>query len=413
MPASGDALTAEPLLALLEAGEQLRADPDLGTTLFSWYNAESGRDATSTLGLAELVHDELLQSGLADGLRSATDADVKAAGAALIDRYGADSDLLGLSQQTTQTADGEWIVPGLFLSVLSGDAVLGFGATSINLGGDTAPEQYSRDVQEALRAADGWKVNGVAIDVNLTSEEQGAVAGPFIGLTVLAALLLVGLMFRSYWVLAVVSVAFLILLIWLKGISNLVGFKDDLVLSLIVPIAMISFGVDYAFHSIGRYREERVAGRKAGSAVVAGAAAVSGALLLATVSDSVAFLANVTAGIESVVQFGLGAASRVPASATLPFPPVPSVSPPQSARRSKPSPAADPWCSPTPPSSPHSPPCSPSKCPPGSTSRTSSLRTPTSSSDSTCSIPTSATAMANRPRSISKATSPTRPRSRQ
>ena len=71
---------------------------------------------------------------------------------------------------------------------------------------------------------------------------------------------------------------------------------------------MISFGVDYAFHSIGRYREQRAEGRNAESAAAAGAIAVGGALILATVSDSVAFLANVTAGIESVVQFSIGAA---------------------------------------------------------------------------------------------------------
>jgi len=140
----------------------------------------------------------------------------------------------------------------------------------------------------------------------LTSQEQGAVAGPFIGFTVLAALLLVGLTFRSYWIMATVSVMFLVLIIWLKGISNLIGFKDGLVLSLIVPVAMISFGVDYAFHSIGRY--ERAEGKKASVAAVSGAAAVSSALILATLSDSVAFLANTTSGIEAIVEFGIGAA---------------------------------------------------------------------------------------------------------
>ena len=43
------------------------------------------------------------------------------------------------------------------------------------------------------------------------------------------------------------SAAFVALIVWLKGISNLVGLEDSLVLSLIVPVAMISFGVDFAF----------------------------------------------------------------------------------------------------------------------------------------------------------------------
>ncbi|MEM1335750.1 MAG: hypothetical protein AAGG08_20070, partial [Actinomycetota bacterium] len=182
---------------------------------------------------------------------------------------------------------------------------------------DTEVEEYDRAVQEVLRTAPSFQVNGVAIDVNLTSEEQGAVAGPFIGFTILAALLIVGFTFRSYWVLATVSVAFLVLLIWLKGISNLIGLKDDIVLSLIVPIAMISFGVDFAFHAIGRYREARADGIRAAPAVVGGLAAVSSALVLALVSDSVAFLSNVTAGIESIIGFGVGAAIALAAAFVL------------------------------------------------------------------------------------------------
>ena len=301
----GDLLLAEPLRSLLAAEDRLRADPELGPALFSYYDVDAGVDVTGVLTIADLVDAELASTG---GLATASDAQVKEAGGAIIERFGADSSVLNLSQLTAQNDAGEWVVPATFVPVLSDDTQLGFGNVSVNLGGDTASEEYSRRIQEVMRTAEGWTINGVAIDVNLTSEEQGAVAGPFIGFTVLAALLLVGFTFRSYWVLAVVSAAFLILLIWLKGITNLIGFEDDLILSLIVPIAMVSFGVDYAFHAIGRYREERHEGRSAAPAAIAGAAAVSGALVLATVSDSVAFLANVTAGIESVVQFGIGAA---------------------------------------------------------------------------------------------------------
>ncbi len=200
------------------------------------------------------------------------------------------------------------------VQVLGDNDRLGYGANAVNLGGDTAPEQYARDVQEVLRDATGMEVHGVAIDVNLTSQEQGQLAGPFIGLTVLAVLLIVGLTFRSYWVLAVVGASLGALMIWLKGITNLVGFDDDLVLTLIVPIAMISFGVDFAFHAVGRYREQRLAGNPPRRALTTGMAAVGGALLLALSSDMAAFLSNVTSGIESIVNFGLGAAIALAAA---------------------------------------------------------------------------------------------------
>ncbi len=303
--ADGDFLRAEPLSDLLAAEETLRQDPELGSTLFGYFDAESQTDVHGIVTLADLVDAELRANGI-DGLASATDAQVRDAGTTVIDRFGERSTLLGISSQSTRDGDG-WTVPALSILVLSDNEALGFGNTSINLGGDTAVEEFDREIQEVFRI-DGLQANGIAIDVNLTSQEQGAVAGPFIGFTILAVLVLVGLTFRSYWVLATVSVTFVTLIIWLKGISNLIGLKDDLVLSLIVPVAMISFGVDFAFHAIGRYREKRAEGRSAAPALVAGMAAVSAALLLALISDTTAFLANLTSGIESINQFGIGAA---------------------------------------------------------------------------------------------------------
>ncbi|MFW2334292.1 efflux RND transporter permease subunit [Ilumatobacter sp.] len=307
----GDMLRAEALGGLLAAEAALRTDSELGATLFSYFDTESGFDVNGVLGLADLVDRELRASGV-DGVAAASDAEVTAAGTSVIDRYGERSELLGISAQSQRTDRG-WVVPAVTVTVLSDNEALGFGNTSVNLGGDTDVEEFDRQVQEVFRV-DGLRAYGVAIDVNLTSQEQGAVAGPFIGFTILAVLLLVGITFRSYWVLATVGVAFLALIVWLKGISNLIGLEDDLVLSLIVPVAMISFGVDFAFHALGRYREERALGHTAGPAIVAGMTAVSAALLLALTSDATAFLANLTSGIPSITQFGLGAAIALAAA---------------------------------------------------------------------------------------------------
>ncbi len=301
----GDVLTVDAMADLLAMGETLRADADLGSTLFSYYDAEADLQVDGLLTIADLIDDQLRADG--SSIPQSTDADIKAAAADLIDRFGPSSQILGLSAQSSQDDAGHWISPAVRLLVLSDNDALGFGNTSVNLGGDTDVEEFDRSIQEVFRV-DGWTSNGVAIDVNLTSQEQGAVAGPFIGFTILAVLVLVGLTFRSYWVLAIVSVAFMALIVWLKGITNLIGLDDDLVLSLIVPVAMISFGVDFAFHAVGRYREERAEGRNANRAFVAGLTAVSAALLLALASDATAFLANLTSGIDSINQFGLGAA---------------------------------------------------------------------------------------------------------
>ena len=223
-----------------------------------------------------------------------------------------------LSARTSTGADGLPVSPAILFPVLSDDTQLGFGSAGVRIGTDTAPEEYSRDVISLVRGSEAsYQAWGVAADVNLTSNEQGEAAGPFIGFTILAVLLIVGITFRSYWVLAVTGAALAALIIWLQGITNLIGLEDDLVLSLIVPIAMISFGVDFLFHAVGRYREFRLEGRMPRAAFATGIAAVAGALTLALASDSAAFLANASAPIESIVQFGVGAAIALVAAFVL------------------------------------------------------------------------------------------------
>lgn len=305
----GNLLDRESLTTLLRSSEALRSDPELGPTLFEYFDPTTGSEVVGIATIADLV-----DASLPNGIAESSEAEVRQVASDLIDRVGPDAPSLGLSALSEQGDDGLWTVPAISATVLADSEVLGFEAAAINLGGDTKGEEYAREVQAALRSVDAIDVYGVAIDVNLTSQEQGEVAGPFIGLTVLAVLLIVGAAFRSYWVLAVVGAGLGALIIWLKGISNLIGLEDDLVLSLIVPIAMISFGVDFAFHGIGRYREVRAEGVEPRAAFVGGLTAVSGALLLALTSDAAAFLANVSSGIESIVQFGLGAAIALAAA---------------------------------------------------------------------------------------------------
>ena len=87
------------------------------------------------------------------------------------------------------------------------------------------------------------------------------------------------------------------LIVWLKGISNLIGLKAGLVVELIVPIAMISLGVDFAIYALHRYREERGKGLGPRPALRVGFAGVMGALVLAMLTDGVAFFSNTVSGI--------------------------------------------------------------------------------------------------------------------
>ena len=210
-----------------------------------------------------------------------------------------------------------WTAPALVFNVFSDNEALGGGATEIGVGGGEvvrAKEGFNRNLERVLRGDQrNIRLWGVAIDVNLESQDEGAVAGTFIMFTVAAAVLIVGLSLRSYWATALTGTGLGILMIWLAGVSALVGIKGGLVIEFIVPIAMISLGVDFAIHAVRRYQEERQ-NEVPRIALRLGLAGALGALALAMLSDSVAFLANSFSGIEAVTHFGVAAAIAVASS---------------------------------------------------------------------------------------------------
>lgn len=307
-PQADDILDRGPLLALHENGAALRQNPEISPFLVELRDPTLGIDVPGMWTIADAIDRLLLQVGVADGLAGASEEQVDDAVAALLGQ--ADPLDWGLASQTEQDAAGVWHSPAVFVSIAADNESLGGGGFLVTIGtNDLEKEEFARDLQSAV-AGDGAQLAAwaVAADVNLTSNEQGEMAGPFIGMTIAAVLLIVGLAFRSYWAVAVAGAALAMLMVWLRGGSNLVGLKSDQLLSTILPISMISFGIDSAFHGIGRVREERRRGLGSRSAFVVGLGAVLAALALAASSDASAFLANTSAGIESVVQFGIAAA---------------------------------------------------------------------------------------------------------
>jgi predicted RND superfamily exporter protein len=304
----GNILSKEPLLELLENSRRLRSDADVSSKLFAYFSPEVGADVDGIYTIADEVDTSLSEAGI-DGLETASEDEVARTVAALVQEGGPTTWGL-VSSATVDPASGSWESPALIVTLVAENDALGGGGQAITLGSDdTTKEEFARDAQDLLRGGErSLQVWGVAIDVNLTVGEQASAAGPFIGFTILAVLVVAGFLLRSYWAVAVLGAALGALMIWLKGLSNLIGLENDQVLSFIVPIAMISFGVDFAFHAVGRYREERSEGYRPRPAFIIGMGGVMAALVLALASDSVAFLSNVTSGIESIIQFGIAAA---------------------------------------------------------------------------------------------------------
>ncbi len=318
----GDILRQAPLWELYQNERALR-ESDLKGFLFSGYDVDSGRRLQGIFTIADAVQALLsLDPRTNITLETATDAQVKEAVARILASPAGEFLRASLSKDATSRTimvDGlevvEWRAKALSVFLAADNEKLGGGPLSIGLTNDATAlgkERFGRRTQEILRGQqDSYRLWGLAIDVNLTSLEQGRTAVPFIAATVVLVLVVVGVTLRSVRAVGLGFCGLLILLVWLKGISNLIGLKSSLTLDLIVPIAMISLGADFMIHAVHRYNEEREHFPHPAPALRAGLAGVMGALVLATLSDGIAFLANVTSGIETIIGFGIAAGVAV------------------------------------------------------------------------------------------------------
>ena len=227
------------------------------------------------------------------------------------------------TRQTRTVLDREidyWTSPALGIFVTADNEKLGGGTLGIGATGDPVTrfkEDFNRKVQAVLRGEQRtYSVWGVAIDANLEREDEVETAVPFIAATFVMVLVVVGVSLRSVPLVILTAAGLTMMIIWLKGLSNLVGLKSSATLDFIVPIAMISLGADFVIHAVHRYRQQRGLGLEPPRAFRLGMAGVLAALALATVTvtDAVAFLSNISASIETVIGFAVGAGLAIVAA---------------------------------------------------------------------------------------------------
>ena len=326
----GDVLTAKVFKELKRNKDKLLAMDQVGGLevgtlskqpyLFSYFEESLGHQVTGLSSALDFVQMELVRAGYT--LDTSTDEQIKVAIHNLLDNYETSRVLNFLSVRSnseTKVVNGQsinwWTSPAMLVHALAQNEKLGGTGLEIGLGGGPDVINKERLNRKILSIVGGerstFDIWGVAIDVNLESEQEGKTAGVFIMFTVIAALLVVGLSFRSYWATAICGIGLTLVIIWLKGISGLVGIKSGLVIDLVVPIGMVSLGVDFLVHSMGRYKEELKNRSVPLIAFQIGLPSVFIALALAMLSDSIAFLSNLSSSIEAVIHFGVAAAIGV------------------------------------------------------------------------------------------------------
>jgi len=324
----GDILTQRELWELYKNTQKLRIADETGNIsptnekikdfFFKYYSPLSNREVKGIQTIADLVQEFLLNSENNKSLETATDDEVKLAIHKILQNEQTSGMVNLFSIEATnfqKIVNGEsitiWKSPAIVIYTLADNEKLGGGSLSIGIDGgaiELEKQQFNRNVQSLLRGnQDSYQLWGVAIDVNLESVDEGEQVGPFIMAAVVVAIILVGLALRSYWAMALTGAGLGILMIWLKGISNLIGLKGGLIIELIVPIAMIALGVDFAMHAMRRYQEESSKGNAPKKSFLLGITGIFGALSLAMISDTIAFFSNLSSKIEAVIHFGSAA----------------------------------------------------------------------------------------------------------
>ena len=332
---SGDVLTRAPLLELYRNGEALRQADREGTLnppglpeqhyLFSGFDVDRQQPVVGIYTLADAVQEALGSPPLNTDLERATEDQVKLALHHVLSNPTTEAMQDSLSEKKTVEQRvvlgkeiGYWESPALIFGVVADNDLFGGGGQRIGATSDPVTERkehFNRKVQTIMRGEEeSYGLWGIAIDAGLEIADEVGTAVPFIMATFLMVLVVVGISLRSVRVVLLTATGLIFMIVWLKGLSNLVGLNSSTTLDFIVPIAMISLGADFAIHAVSRYREERRLAVNPRVAFRVGMAGVFAALALAMVTDAIAFVSNASASIETVVGFGIGAGLAIAAA---------------------------------------------------------------------------------------------------
>ncbi len=317
-PMTGDVLTRDALLEFVINAEAVEADPESQRHLTTTFDNELDVQIDGVFSIAHAVDD-----ALPGGLAAADDAAVKQTLAQILgpanDQSALRSTLSQLTTSTDEEIDGEpitvWRSPAFQAQVAYLRESFDIDKPDSDLEDfveyqyAVEAEEWMRDVQSILRGdQDEIQVLGLAIDPILTDEEQSNAAAPFIMGAIVLIVLLVGVLVRSYWASALVAVGLSATFLAYTGVTVFIGLKESILLTFIIPIAVLSFGVDFFIHGFSRCREAQAEGHTPTQAYPRGMAAVAGAVVLAVSTSVAAFLSNVSSDVEAIRDFGIAAA---------------------------------------------------------------------------------------------------------
>ncbi len=182
-------------------------------------------------------------------------------------------------------------------------------------GGGQGPEQGNDLIQEIQVS-----MAGIADDTDgdirvfgsgITSQEFGNIIGDSLIIVLPVVLLLIlcflVVAYRDPIDLVLGLLALLMTLVWTFGTVGYVGIPFDQNM-IAVPVLLLAVGIDFGIHIINRYREERVKGINAFTAMAEANRQLIVAFFIVTVTTVFGFGANVISDLGPISNFGLVAA---------------------------------------------------------------------------------------------------------
>ena len=196
------------------------------------------------------------------------------------------------------------------------------GAAVLFLDGDLDPAVLEKarsataELEEEFQGLQIRSFDFMVLSDEVTTEVQTQLSR-LLGLAFLLILLiLVGIYRRASDVITSL-VGLVMTIVWMQGISALLGPKflgltgGMNEMAMMIPILLVGLGVDYGIHLTMRYREDRAHGHEPREAADTAIRAVGAALTLATITTVVGFATNVTNPLPPLQDFGVFAAAGV------------------------------------------------------------------------------------------------------
>jgi hydrophobe/amphiphile efflux-3 (HAE3) family protein len=178
-----------------------------------------------------------------------------------------------------------------------------------------AAADLSIDIKEAVNEVDPRGADVVAFNQAILSDElqtQSQEEMPrLLGLAMLLILGILMFQYRTFSDVAIGLFGLVAAIVWMSGISVLLGpdyvgaLGPQTQISMIVPVLLVGLGIDYSLHLTSRYREEQSHGLDSGAAASVAVRTVGGALVLATVTTVVGFLTNLVTPLPPIADFGV------------------------------------------------------------------------------------------------------------